>query len=454
MHRCKGQCAAGVAAKAEENASAPRKRQKFVDFHLGPPRTQAYQRGMRMMISFAALFLSVVLLQLSSGGVGPIDVLSGTQLGFSRREIGLLGSAHFVGFFIGCWWAPRLMGSVGHSRAFAAFTATGAIGLLAHMLIIDAWAWAAMRVASGLCVAGCYTVIEAWLQAKVTNETRGRTMGVYRVTDMTGSLGAQALVGVLAPASYVSYNLLAIICCAALLPLTLTKVKQPETPSSPRLRPRLAVQRSPLAAAGVVVAALSSASFRMVGPIYGQEVGLSAAQIAWFLSAFVLGGALAQYPVGWLADKYDRRWVLIWMSTLAMVSCSVTVFAPLTGTLGIFMAAGFFGLTTFPIYSVAAAHAHDFASSDERVELSAALMFWFASGAIFAPYLASVLIERFGPGALFWMISLGHAGLIIFGIARMRARPTNVERTRYIYAPRTSFLIGRLTRKVRERDED
>ena len=57
---------------------------------------------MRMMISFAALFFSVVLLQLSSGGVGPLDVLSGTVLGFTRQEIGMLGSAHFFGFFIGC----------------------------------------------------------------------------------------------------------------------------------------------------------------------------------------------------------------------------------------------------------------------------------------------------------------------------------------------------------------
>ena len=150
---------------------------------------------MRLLVSFAALFLSVILLQLSSGGVGPLDVLSGTELGFSRQEIGLLGSAHFFGFFIGCWWAPRLMGSVGHSRAFAAFTATGAIGLIAHMLVLDAYAWAVMRVASGLCVAGCYTVIEAWLQAKVTNETRGRAMGIYRVVDMTGSLGAQMIIG-------------------------------------------------------------------------------------------------------------------------------------------------------------------------------------------------------------------------------------------------------------------
>ncbi|TMM55150.1 MFS transporter [Sulfitobacter sabulilitoris] len=409
---------------------------------------------MRLLISFAALFLSAILLQLSSGGVGPLDALSGLVLDFSRQEIGMLGSAHFLGFFIGCWWAPRLMGSVGHSRAFATFTAAGSIGLMSHMLVVDPYAWALMRVGSGLCVAGCYTVIEAWLQAKVTNKTRGRTMGVYRVVDMSGSLAAQMIISVLAPASYVSYNLLAIICCAALLPLTLTTVQQPETPASPRLRPRLAVDRSPLAAAGVVVAALSSASFRMVGPVYGQEVGLSTDQIAWFLSAFVLGGALAQYPVGWLADKFDRRWVLIWLSVAAIASSGVTISASGLGTEGIMLSAGLFGLTTFPIYSVAAAHAHDFASADERVELSAALMFFFAVGAIAAPFIASVLIENFGPGALFTMIGAGHAVLVVFGLTRMRARPTPRERTRYIYAPRTSFLIGRLTQRIRNRSDD
>jgi len=406
---------------------------------------------MRMLISFAALFLSVILLQLSSGALGPLDALSGLALDFSRQEIGMLGSAHFLGFFIGCWWAPRLMGNVGHSRAFAAFTASGVIGLLAHMLLIDPIAWAMMRIASGLCVAGCYTVVEAWLQAKVTNETRGRTMGAYRVVDMGASLAAQLMIGILAPASYVSYNLLAIFCCAALLPLTLTKVKQPQTPSAPRLRPRLAVQRSPLAAASVVVAALSSASFRMVGPIYGQEVGLNAGQIAWFLAAFVLGGAIAQYPVGWLADKFDRRWVLIGLSTAAIASCAITVMVSGFGIFSIMLTAGLFGLTSFPIYSVAAAHAHDFADASERVELSAALMFFFALGAIAAPLTASYMIDAYGPSALFVMIATAHGILIFFGLTRMLSRSRPVKRTPYIYAPRTSFLIGRLTGRFRDR---
>lgn len=404
---------------------------------------------MRLLISFAALFLSVLLLQLSSGGVGPLDVLSGTELGFTTGQIGLLGSAHFLGFFIGCWWAPRLMGDIGHSRAFAAFTAMGAIGLMAHMMVVDPYAWAGMRIASGICIAGCYTVIEAWLQAKVTNENRGRALGTYRMVDTGGSLAAQLLIGVLAPASYVSYNLLALLCCAALLPLTLTRLKQPETPNAPRLKPSLAWSLSPLAVAGVIVAGVSGASFRMVGPLYGTQVGLSPDQIGFFLAAFVLGGALAQWPAGWLADRFDRRYVLIWLSVASTAACAMTVGIADLGTIAVFAAAFAFGATSFPIYSVSAAHAHDWATDQQRVELSAALMFFYALGAITAPLTTSTLISAFGPPALFAFIGATHVALVLYGLWRMRRRASVSERQPYVWIPRTSFQVGRLFRRSR-----
>ncbi len=405
---------------------------------------------MRLIISFAALLLSVVLLQLGSGGLAPLDAISGVELGFARSEIGLLGSAHFIGFFIGCWWAPRLMGNVGHSRAFAAFTATGTIGILSHMLVIDAYAWMGMRVLSGMCIAGSYTVVESWLQAKVTNETRGRAMATYRIVDIGGSLAAQLVISVLTPAHYVSYNILALLCCAALVPLVLTRVQQPDIPNAPRLRPGMAWRRSPLAAAGVVSAGLTTAAFRMVGPIYGVEIGLTLDDIALFLAAFVLGGALSQYPAGWAADRYDRRWVLIALSAFAILSCWVMVAFSANGTAAAFVTAGIFGFATFPIFSVAAAHAHDFASQDERVDLSAALMFLYATGAIASPLIVSILIDSFGPSAMFTFISLAHVVLIVFGLIRMRTRRTETK-TRYIYAPRTTFLVGRLFGRSRDR---
>jgi len=402
---------------------------------------------MRLMISFSALFASITLLQLGSGGMGPLDVLSGLQEGFSNAEIGLLGSAHFAGFFVGCWWAPRLMGGVGHARAFAAFAAAGAIGAIAHPMLVDPLAWAAFRLMTGLSVAGCYTIIEAWMQARLTNSNRGRVMASYRTVDTVASAMAQLMIGALTPASYMSYNLLAILFCAALFPLTLSRQSQPATPDAPRLRPIKTMLTSPLGAAGVIVAGVSSASFRMVGPIYGDEIGFTAQQIGYFLATVLIGGALAQFPVGFLADKFDRRKVLIGLSALGILAAMALAGQSGLGFLEVLTIAIFFGVFTYPVFSVSAAHANDFAEPHEMVELNASLMFLYGIGAILSPLIASVLIEYFGPSALFTFIALAHVFLVIFGLYRMLVREPRQQKTPYEYVPRTSFTISKLIRR-------
>ena len=52
------------------------------------------------------------------------------------------------------------------------------------------------------------------------------------------------------------------------------------------------------------------------------------------------------------------------------------------------------------------------------------------------------------------MIACAHLILVIFGVTRMRARPTLTEKTPYIYAPRTSFLIGRLLKRLRDQEKE
>ena len=183
---------------------------------------------------------------------------------------------------------------------------------------------------------------------------------------------------------------------------------------------------------------------RMVGPIYGIEVGLTPDRIAFFLAAYVIGGALVQLPLGWLADRFDRRFVLIALSAVAVLSCAMTVAVSGMGSTLIYLGAALFGATTMPVYSVSTAHAHDFAADDERVELSAALMFLYAIGAIASPLIASTLIDAYGAGAMFLFIALAHVLLVLFGLLRMGVRPTPGKRTAYVNLPRTSFLVGRL----------
>ena len=257
------------------------------------------------------------------------------------------------------------------------------------------------------------------------------------------------LIGVLANVeTYVAYNLLTLFCCASLLPLALTKASPPATKSAPRLRPLLALSRSPLAVSAVIVTGLTSAAYRMVGPIYGSEMGMNAQQIGLFLAGYVVGGALSQYPAGWLADRFDRRWVIIGFSMASLIACAASLFAE--DFVHIIAASGLFGFITVPIYSVATAHAHDFAASDERVELSAGLLFYFAIGAIASPIVAALLIENFGTQSFFIFIGSAHLLLAGVGGIRLLLGDHAIVKTPYIYAPRTSFLLGRLTKRLRD----
>ena len=109
---------------------------------------------MRPMLYFAALYLSFAFLRLSNGSLGHSMHFWGLNFPYHLTDR-LSGICTFHRLFIGCWWAPNLMGTVGHSRAFAAFTATGTMGILAHMLFIDAYLSANFHVGLGLCISGC-----------------------------------------------------------------------------------------------------------------------------------------------------------------------------------------------------------------------------------------------------------------------------------------------------------
>jgi MFS family permease len=404
---------------------------------------------MRLLISLSALLISTLFVQMGIGALRPFDAISGQALGFTPVQIGLLASGHFAGFLLGCVFGPLLVRRAGHSRAFAVMAGAAVISIIAHPLIPDALFWAAIRVLSGFSVAGCYTLIESWLQAKITNDIRGRVFSIYRLVDMSGQIMANAIIATLTPASYVSYNLIAIIMCLAILPLALTQSKEPELPESVSYQPFFALRISPLAGFGVVVAGLSTATFGSVGPIYAIAVGLDLSQIALFLVVSTIGGMASQLPAGILADKISRRTVLLVFSIMASGLCLLMMLpvADITigGVLLVYVMSFLFGFTTFPIYSICAAHASDFVTQDRMITLSASLIFLYASGAIVSPLLAGMIIERFGASMMFSMIAGAHIMLMLFTIYRNFVRPVE-QRRRYAYIPRTSMFIASILR--------
>lgn len=408
---------------------------------------------MSLLISLSALLLSVIFMQIGTGSLGPLDALSGQHFGFTATEIGLLGSAHFVGLFIGCFVNPWLIRRSGHSRTFAVMASASAISAILHPIYTDVYSWAGLRLLTGFAIAGAYTVIESWLQAKISNSNRGRVFSVYRVCDMVGTIMAQGIVATLDPGTYIAYNIIAVVACLSLLPLALTQAAPPELPEQRRFRPFFALTLSPLAGLGVLASGITNSAFRMVGPVYAIEIGLNAKEVAAFLAIGVLGGALSQIPAGIITDKYNRRYVLMAFSIAAILVCFLTAASTIFNAAG---SAGFvmiflFGLTTLPIYSICATHANDFAKPEELVDLSASLILIYAVGAIISPIISGYLIEVYGAGAMFSFIGFVHVTLVVYSIWRMGIRPA-ISTTSYRYVPRTSLFINSILRNNKNSD--
>lgn len=408
---------------------------------------------MSLLISLSALLLSVIFMQIGTGSLGPLDALSGQHFGFTATEIGLLGSAHFVGLFIGCFVNPWLIRRSGHSRTFAVMASASAISAILHPIYTDVYSWAGLRLLTGFAIAGAYTVIESWLQAKISNSNRGRVFSVYRVCDMVGTIMAQGIVATLDPGTYIAYNIIAVVACLSLLPLALTQAAPPELPEQRRFRPFFALTLSPLAGLGVLASGITNSAFRMVGPVYAIEIGLNAKEVAAFLAIGVLGGALSQIPAGIITDKYNRRYVLMAFSIAAILVCFLTATSTIFNVAG---SAGFvmiflFGLTTLPIYSICATHANDFAKPEELVDLSASLILIYAVGAIISPIISGYLIEVYGAGAMFSFIGFVHVTLVVYSIWRMGIRPA-ISTTSYRYVPRTSLFINSILRNNKNSD--
>jgi MFS family permease len=368
--------------------------------------------------------------------------------GFSPTLIGLIGTAYFIGFFVGCLTTAKLIQRAGHIRVFAALSATVAITVLGMGLITEPWAWAVMRALAGFSFSGVIMVIESWLNEASANADRGRTLSLYRVVDLFSVTGAQFILPAVGAEQFAIFAVTAILFCLSLIPVSLSRDTSPRPPASARLRPLAIWMLSPVAGMGCLTLGLTNSAFRTIGPVYAQDMGLSVEQVAVFMSLGILAGALFQYPMGWLSDRFDRRLILIVATTGAALSSLVLSSFGHLGPTQIYLGGFLFGGFSLPLYSLSAAHANDHAGPGQFVELAAGLLLFYAIGASVGPLIAAVCIARFGPASMFLYTSTLHfwfVGFLGYRMTRRDAAPRTL-RKRFVGLLRTSPAIFRLSR--------
>ncbi|MDO4904301.1 MAG: MFS transporter [Lautropia sp.] len=384
---------------------------------------------LRSIWSISSLLIGIGILMVGSGLIGMLIGLRGVAEGFSNFTLGLIMSGYYSGYIAGAWLCPILIRRVGHVRCFASFAAMAAIVTLSFGMFIDPWLWILLRMFNGLAVMGIYMVIESWLneRAQSNPSSQASIFAVYMVVNLIGVAAGQYMITIHGATALESFAIAAILFCMGLLPIALTPVPQPLPIASPKMSLMALARKTPSGVAGALCSGLVSGAFWALTPVYGRALTFSDIEIANLTAAAIMGGALMQWPIGWLSDHRDRREVLIAValgSTVSMFALSMLDRWLEVGSPNHYIAVSFLmGGFLFSIYAMAVAQTADRFPAHEALEATRGLLLLHGVGAAVGPILSSTAMQFGGPRGFPQSVAAMTGLLVFFVWYRLRAEP-------------------------------
>jgi MFS family permease len=371
----------------------------------------------------AALLIGVSILLTGQGLQGTLLPVRATLEAFPTISIGAMGAMYFLGFTIGCLRGGELVRRVGHARVFAAMTALASAVPLLHGLVLNAWSWGVFRMFTGFCFAVLYVVIESWLNETATNANRGVVFSTYTVITLTVMALGQMMLLLRDPAELYLFAVASILVSLAAIPVALSVAPSPEIPETAHIDLGRLFAISPAGTLGCLATGFANGSFWALGPVFAAGVSGDVSLAAWFMTAAVIGGAVAQWPLGYLSDRIGRRKIQMAAATLgATAALTIVFFAERIAPAGLVLLGAAWGAFAFPLYAISVAHTNDHAEPSEYVMVSGGLLLMYGVGAIGGPFLASGLMTMVGPTGLYWFAAGIHVLLVSYTIHRMVRR--------------------------------
>ncbi|MEM0985158.1 MAG: MFS transporter [Pseudomonadota bacterium] len=394
---------------------------------------------LKSLMAIGALLVATALLYAGNGLQGTLLSVRGDLEAFSTGVLGILVSAYYIGFIAGCRIVPSIIGAVGHIRTFVALASVASSSALAHALIVDPVAWSVLRVVSGFGFAGLAMVLESWINERATNQNRGTLLSIYRIVDLGAITVGNALLGVADPEAFHLFALVSILISLGLVPLALTRSEAPAVPQSVRLDLGRLYAVSPVGAAGGLVTGLANAAFWGLGPVFAQRLGYEPATVGAFMGISIFGGALFQFPVGWISDRVDRRKVVLIAVLLGVVSAIGLAVLASQSVLFLFGLGFVFGALILPTFGLCAAHANDVTDRGDEVATNGGLLLLHGIGAVVGAVAGAAVMSLGPPEALFGYIATVYFVFAVFVVFRVFARApvADADKTPFVPSPKS-----------------
>jgi len=361
-----------------------------------------------MMIyrNVATVMAATLLLQVALGALGVALPLVMNAAQWSAVSIGAVIAGYSAGFMAGAFTAPRIIRSIGHIRAYAAYAGGAAATTLALALDSDFTWWLLARFAFGVCAAGIFAVAESWIADATPSERRGTVISAYQIVGRAGLILGPfviALSGLMLDDTFVMAG---IFLSLALIPIVFTRRGEPALPTGTTVSPLRLLTIAPAAAVAVFFAGIVNTGTLAFMPIWAEtlQADSPAGAAALVLAVIYTLAMLVQWPAGWISDRIDRRLVIAGLAALSAFFAILLAVLLNPGLIGGAVLAGLWGASSLAYYAVGVAHAADRSRVEDLPAIASGTLLVWAAGAVLGPILSGIAYA--GP--------LGARGLFLF----------------------------------------
>jgi MFS family permease len=372
----------------------------------------------RRGFSTAAVIAAASIFGLSYSLSAPLIAMSLTARGYPSGFIGLNAAMHALGVLLVAPLMPTLASRWG-ARALSVMALLVTAVVLALFTGMHAvWLWFPLRVMLGAAAEVLFVMSETWTNVLSSERSRGRTMAVYTAALSLGMVLGPTLLSVLgvgAPA----YLAGAAIAAGAVVFVLLPWVIAPPRSLPERAQPLTYLRLAPIAVATTVLnAAVETAGLSFIA-LYAIGQGWSEKRAMQLISVLMLGAIVLQLPIGWLADRMQKRALVLRLAIISAASALLWPFVLSQHALAFALVFVWGGLFV-GIYTVMLAMVGSRFQGNDLVGVYAVMGLAWGAGALIGPALAGLAMSasaRFGlPG----MIALGCAVFAVF-MARSRS---------------------------------
>jgi MFS family permease len=371
----------------------------------------------RRMLSTAAVIAAATIFGLTYSLSAPLIALNLDAQGYSEAFIGLNAAMHAIGVLLIAPFMPRLAAALGARQLTFWALLLSAAALALFPFAPSVYWWFPLRLLLGVGAEALFVMTETWTNELSTEATRGRTMAVYTAALSLGMVcgpSVLAAIGTSAQAYFIGAAIAAGACLFVILPWVLTPPRFASTGANPLRYMRMA----PIAMATTVLnAAIETAGLSFIA-LYAAGQGWSETGAMRLISTLMLGAIVLQLPIGWIADRVNRRRLAL---TLAVLSALGALLWPyVLGTLWltytvIFIWGGLF----VGIYTVMLAMVGERFKGGELVGIYGAMGFAWGAGALIGPAAAGVAMKS---SALFGLPGFVALACALFALFMWRSR--------------------------------